>query len=84
MGTALGPCAAEVSAVTLNGPAILSLIATAGAFVVFLIMLQESIAVGRGQDPLSNGIRALARRYPRITFAIAVLFGMLLGHLFWP
>ena len=68
---------------TLNAPAILSLIATAAAFVVFLLMLQESIAVGRGQDPLSNAIRALARRFPRVTFAVAVVFGMLLGHLFW-
>jgi hypothetical protein len=68
---------------TLNAPTVLSLLATAAAFVVFLIMLQESIAVGRGEDPLSNGIRALARRFPRVTFAVAVLFGMLLGHLFW-
>ena len=57
---------------TLDAPAVLSLIATAGAFVAFLIMLQESIAV-----------RAVARRFPRITFALAVLLGMLLGHLFW-
>ena len=69
---------------TLNGPAVLSLIATAVAFVVFLIMLQESIAVGRGRDPLSNGIRVVARRFPRMTFALAVLLGMVLGHLFWP
>jgi len=68
---------------TLDAPAVLSLIATAGAFVAFLIMLQESIAVGRGQDPISNGVRAVARRFPRITFALAVLLGMLLGHLFW-
>ena len=68
---------------TLNAPAVLSLIATAAAFVAFLLMLQESIAVGRGEDPLSNAIRELARRYPRVTFAVAVLFGMLLGHLFW-
>lgn len=68
---------------TLNAPAVLSLIATGAAFVVFLLMLQESIAVARGSDPLSNDIRALARRFPRITFAVAVLFGMLLGHLFW-
>jgi hypothetical protein len=69
---------------TINAPAVLSLIATAGALVVFLIMVQESIAVGRGQDPFSNGIRSLARRFPRITFALAVLLGMLLGHLLWP
>jgi hypothetical protein len=68
---------------TLSAPAVLSLLATAAAFVVFLLMLQESIAVARGEDPLSNGIRALARRFPRVTFAAAVLFGMLIGHLFW-
>src|SRR5438874_5646251 len=41
--------ATEVAAMTLDAPAVLSLIATAGAFVAFLVMLQESIAVGRGQ-----------------------------------
>ena len=68
---------------TINAPAILSLIATAAAFVVFLIMLDESIAVGQGRDPLSNGIRGVARRFPSLTLALAVVIGMLLGHLLW-
>ena len=68
---------------TINAPTILSLIATAAAFVVFLIMLDESIAVGRGRDPLSNGIRGVARRFPSLTLALAVVIGMLLGHLLW-
>jgi VIT1/CCC1 family predicted Fe2+/Mn2+ transporter len=69
--------------VTLNAPAVLSLIATAAAFVAFLLMLQESIALGQGRDPMTNAIRAFARRYPSVTFVVAVLIGMLLGHLFW-
>jgi hypothetical protein len=69
---------------TLTPPAVLSLIATAGALVAFLLMLQESIALGQGNDPFSNGVRSVARRFPRVTFALAVLIGMLLGHLLWP
>jgi hypothetical protein len=64
--------------------AILSLIATAGALAAFLLMLQESIALSRGQDPVSNGVRAAVRRFPRVAYALAVVIGMLLGHLLWP
>jgi hypothetical protein len=64
--------------------AILSLIATAFALVAFLLMLQESIALRRGTDPMSNGVRSFVRRYPRVTYALAVVIGMLLGHLLWP
>lgn len=67
-----------------NAPAILSLIATAGSLVAFLLMLQESIALGKGNDPMSNGVRSVVRRYPRVTYALAVVIGMLLGHLLWP
>ena len=69
---------------TFTPEAILSLIATAGAFIAFLLMLQEAIAVGKGQDPASNSVRAFVRRFPRATYALAVVIGMLLGHLLWP
>jgi hypothetical protein len=64
--------------------AILSLIATALALVAFLLMLEESIALQQGRDPMTNGVRALVRRFPRVTYVIAVVIGMLLGHLLWP
>jgi len=70
--------------VTLNPPAILSLIATAGSLFAFLVMLEESIALARGRDPMSNRVRSMVRRFPRATYAFAVLIGMLLGHLLWP
>lgn len=69
---------------TLNGPAILSLVATIGAFIAFLLMLEEAIALRAGRDPLNNGVRSFARRFPRSTLALAVLIGMLLGHEVWP
>ena len=64
--------------------AILSLIATAGALIAFLLMLEESIALGKGTDPMSNQVRSLLRRFPRFTYALAVVIGMVLGHLLWP
>jgi hypothetical protein len=70
--------------VTFNPPAVLSLIATAGSLVAFLLMLEESIALKQGRDPMSNGVRSVVRRFPRVTYAFAVMIGMLLGHLLWP
>ncbi len=67
-----------------NPAALLSLFATAGSLVVFLLMLEESIALRQGRDPMSNGVRSVVRRFPRITYALAVVIGMLLGHLLWP
>jgi hypothetical protein len=69
---------------SLNGPAILSLIATVAALVAFLLMLQEALALRSGTDPMSNGVRTVVRRFPRATYALAVVIGMLLGHLTWP
>jgi hypothetical protein len=64
--------------------AILSLLATILVGVVFLLMLNETISLGKGQAPLSNLIRSLVRAYPRFSYMVAVLIGVLLGHLFWP
>jgi len=68
----------------MNFGAILSLIATIGAGIAFLLMLQESLALQRGQDPMTNAVRSLVRRFPRATYAFAVVIGMILGHLVWP
>jgi len=64
--------------------AVISLIATAFALVAFLLMLQESLALQAGTDPVNNDVRSLVRRFPRITYALAVVIGMILGHLLWP
>jgi hypothetical protein len=64
--------------------AIISLLATIFAGIVFLLMLNETIALGKGEAPLTNLIRSLVRAYPRISYVVAVTIGMLLGHFFWP
>jgi len=70
--------------VSFTPEAILSLIATGASLAAFLLMLQESLALRKGDDPLNNDVRSLVRRFPRVTYAFAVLIGMLLGHLLWP
>ena len=65
-------------------PSILSLTATAFALIATLLMLQESIALRTGHDPMSNSVRALVRRFPRVTYMLAIVIGMLLGHELWP
>lgn len=69
---------------TFTPEAVLALIATAFSLVAFLLMLEESFALRAGRDPMSNGVRLVVRRFPRVTYAFAVLIGMLLGHLLWP
>lgn len=68
----------------INPGAVLSLLATLLVGVVFLMMVSETIALGKGQDPITNLVRSLLRAYPRVSYVVAVLIGMLLGHLFWP
>jgi hypothetical protein len=68
----------------LTPASILSLIATAGALVAFLLMLEESLALRAGRDPMSNGVRSVLRRFPTFTYVLVVLIGMLLGHELWP
>ena len=72
------------AAVNLSAEAILALIATAGVGIAFLLMLEEAVALRAGRDPMSNGVRAFMRRFPRGTYVLAVLIGMVLGHLLWP
>lgn len=69
---------------TFTPDAVIALLATAFSLVAFLLMLEESIALRTGRDPMSNQVRSIVRRFPRITYALAVVIGMLLGHLLWP
>jgi hypothetical protein len=52
--------------------------------VIFLMMVSETIALGRGQDPITNLVRSVVRAYPGVSYVVAVIIGLLLGHLFWP
>jgi len=70
--------------VTFTPEAVVALLATAFSLIATLLMLQETIALGKDQDPVNNDVRSLVRRFPRVTYALAVVIGMLLGHLLWP
>jgi hypothetical protein len=70
--------------VQINPGAVLSLIATLFVGVIFLMMVSETIALGRGQDPITNLVRSVVRAYPGVSYVVAVIIGLLLGHLFWP
>ena len=67
-----------------NPGAVLSLLATIFVGVIFLMMVSETIALGKGQDPITNLVRSVVRAYPGVSYVVAVIIGMLLGHLFWP
>lgn len=84
MGPGDGQDGAGRKELKLTPEAILSLVATVGALVAFLLMLEESIALRAGRDPMNNGVRSVVRRFPRAMYALAVVIGMLLGHLLWP
>jgi hypothetical protein len=70
--------------VTFSVEAIVSLLATFTTLAVFLLMLQESLALSTGRDPITNDVRSAVRRFPRAIYALAVVIGMILGHLLWP
>ena len=84
MGAGARPHVADVSQVNFSAEAIVSLIATLMSLVVFLLMLEESLALVAGRDPVTNDVRSAVRRFPRVTYAMAVVIGMILGHLLWP
>jgi hypothetical protein len=84
MGARVRPHLTDGQEVNFGSEAIVSLIATLMALVVFLLMLEESIALTTGRDPITNDVRSAVRRFPRVTYALAVVIGMILGHLLWP
>ncbi len=65
-------------------PTILSLIATAFSLIATLLMLQESLALRAGRDPVMSSVRAVVWRFPRAMYALAIVIGMFLGHELWP
>lgn len=74
----------DLSTLNYSPPSILSLIATAFALIATFLMAEESFALRAGRDPLANSVRAMIRRFPRVTYALAIVIGMLLGHELWP
>ncbi len=46
-------------------------------------MINETRCLISGSDPMTDGIHDLSHRFPRSMYALAVVVGLVLGHLFW-
>lgn len=68
----------------LTPEALLSLIATLFVAAIFALMVNELFAIASGRTPVADKVREALLRYPRTTYAVAVVIGMVLGHLVWP
>ena len=51
--------------------------------VVFLLMAFETWALFTGQKPITDYVHATIHTYPGWAFAIAIVLGILVGHVLW-
>jgi len=66
-----------------NVEAILALIGTGFIGLLVVLMINETRCLISGSDPMTDGIHDLSHRFPRSMYALAVVVGLVLGHLFW-
>jgi len=66
-----------------NVDAILALIGTGFIGLLVVLMINETRCLISGSDPMTDGIHDLSHRFPRSMYALAVVVGLVLGHLFW-
>ena len=50
---------------------------------VFVLLVFESWALITGQKPITDYVHETVRSYPGWAFALAVVFGILIGHVLW-
>ncbi len=63
--------------------AILALAGTSFIGLLVVLMVNETRCLISGSDPMTDGIHDLSHRFPRSMYALAVVVGLVLGHLFW-
>jgi hypothetical protein len=63
--------------------AILALCGTIFIGLLVVLMINETRCIVSGSDPMTDGIHDLSHRFPRSMYALAVVVGLVLGHLFW-
>ena len=66
-----------------NPEAFLALFGTAFIAVLVVLMVNETRCITTGSDPMTDGVHDLSHRFPRSMYALAVVVGLVLGHLFW-
>jgi hypothetical protein len=62
---------------------ILALIGTGFIGLLVVLMINETRCVISGSDPMTDGVHDLSHRFPRSMYALAIVVGLVLGHLFW-
>jgi len=68
----------------MNNPSVLfSGLVTALLGVIFLLLAFETWALFSGQRPISDYVHATVHAYPGPAFVVAVVIGMLIGHVLW-
>ena len=66
-----------------SAEAFLALFGTGFIGVLVVLMINETRCLMSGSDPMTDSIHDLSHRFPRSTYALAVVIGLVLGHLFW-
>jgi hypothetical protein len=66
-----------------NAEAILALAGTGFIGLLVVLMINETRCLISGSDPMTDSIHDLSHRFPRSMYALAVVVGLVLGHLFW-
>lgn len=61
----------------------ISALVTASFFLLTLLLGYETWALLTGHTPLTSYIRPAVRAFPGWAFLVAVVVGLLLGHLLW-
>lgn len=56
---------------------------TAFLTAVLVLLVFETWALFTGQTPITDYVHAAVHSYPGWAFALAVVFGILIGHVLW-
>jgi formate/nitrite transporter FocA (FNT family) len=66
-----------------RGAVYFSALVTALFGAVFLLLVFETWALATGQRPITSYVRATVHTYPGWAFAVAIVSGILVGHVLW-
>lgn len=61
----------------------MSAVVTAFLSIVFLLLVFETWALLTDQKPITDYVHETIHSYPGWAFALAIVFGILIGHVLW-
>jgi hypothetical protein len=60
-----------------------AVLVTAFLSAVFVLLVFETWALFTGQKPITDYVHETVHSYPGWAFALAIVFGILVGHVLW-